>query len=79
MSISLLEKFHPDIFVSITGYYGRLDLLTQGQLTDLSLNSLFTKLTTVCETVEAKCPQKLAMHLSVCIQSAGHILHACLM
>ena len=30
----------------ITGYCGRLRLLTRGQLTDPSLNSLFTKTTT---------------------------------
>ena len=28
----------------ITGYYGRLRLLTRGQLTGLSLNSLFAKI-----------------------------------
>ena len=35
----------------ITGYYGRLLLMIRGQLTDQSLNSLFTKITTICETV----------------------------
>ena len=34
--------------VNITGYYGRLRLLTRGQLTGPSLNSLFTKTTTIC-------------------------------
>ena len=37
----------------ITGYYGRLRLLTQGQLTDPSLNFPFTKTTTICEKMEA--------------------------
>ena len=37
----------------ITGYYGRLRLLTQGQLTDPSLNSLFIQTTSICETMEA--------------------------
>ena len=35
----------------ITGYYGKLHLLTRGQLTYPS-NSLFTKSTTICETIE---------------------------
>ena len=33
----------------ITGYYGRLSLLTRGQLTDPSLSTPATKTTTICE------------------------------
>ena len=38
--------------LTITGYYGRLGLLTLGDLTDPSLNFLFTKTTAICETME---------------------------
>ena len=38
--------------LTITGYYGRLGLLTRGDLTDPSLNFLFTKTTAICETME---------------------------
>ena len=35
----------------ITGFYGWLCFLMQGQLTDLSVKTLFTKTTTNCETI----------------------------
>ena len=38
---------------TITGYCGKLRLLTRDQLTSPSLNSLFTKTTTICETLDA--------------------------
>ena len=38
-----------------TGYYRWLRLLTRGQLADQSLNSLFTKTTMICETMENIC------------------------
>ena len=37
---------------AITGYYGRLRLLTRGQLTEPLLNSLFTKTPTISETMK---------------------------
>ena len=44
----------PDTFVRyITSLYGWLRLLTIGQLTDPSLNTLFIKTTTIFETMEA--------------------------
>ena len=39
----------------INGYYGRLRLLTRGQLNDPSLNSLFPQTTIICEIMEAIC------------------------
>ena len=41
------------IAMIITRCYGRLHLLTWGKLADLSLHSLFTKTTIICETMEA--------------------------
>ena len=52
---------------NISGYYGRLRLLTRGQLTDPSANTPFTKATTISETLmirrqivmKESCPARL--------------------
>ena len=36
----------------ITEYYGWVPLLTRGKLTEPPINSLFTKITTICERME---------------------------
>ena len=35
--------------------------MAQGHLTNLTLNILFTKTTTICETMKGKLPQKIVM------------------
>ena len=49
------EKVDPQTWSSLYwpkhGYHGRLCLLARGQLTDPSLNSLFIKTLTICETI----------------------------
>ena len=42
-----------DVVRDIIEYYGRLRLLSRGDLTDSSLNPLFNKTTTICQTIEA--------------------------
>ena len=44
--VSYLNKF------ALLAFLGGLRLLTRGQLTDMSLNTLFTEITTIHETME---------------------------
>ena len=43
----------PQCITFITGFYRQLRLLMEGQLTDLLFNTLFSKTTRVCDTIDA--------------------------
>ena len=58
----------------ITGYCGRLHLLTEDQLTDPSLKSIFTKTTTFCETMK-RMPTKFIMIYVYNLDCQVHVDH----